>query len=85
MNSKAVQLYNEEGLLLGTEESKKELVNYWKTVYSRHENLIEKEWNTEKEREYRMSIEAEKGKITMDDYTIPDNLGEHYDLTLDIK
>ena len=86
MNSEAVQLYSEEGLLLGTEESKKELVNYWKTVYTRHENLREKEWNTEKEREYRMSIEAEKGKITMDDYyTIPENLREHYDLALDIK
>ena len=52
MKSKAVQLYSEEGVLLGTEDSKKELVNYWKTVYSRHENLIEKEWNTEKERCY---------------------------------
>ena len=39
MNSKAIQLYNEEELLLGTEQSKKELVNYWKTAYSRHENL----------------------------------------------
>ena len=39
---KAIQLYNEEGLLLGTEESEKELVNHCKTVYSRHENFIEK-------------------------------------------
>ena len=46
---------------------------------------ILKEWNTEKEREYRTSLEAEKGKIIMDDYTIPENLREHYDLVLDIK
>ena len=46
-------MYNEQGQKLNEEEKRKEMKQYWQTIYGKHENGIKKEWCDAEKDNYR--------------------------------
>ena len=84
--NESVQLYNDQGVKLGREEAKTELIKFWKDIYGRHENNISKAWNNVERLEYVQNQREEQETLELTTgHKIPRNLREHYDMVFPIE
>ena len=84
--NESVQLYNDQGVKLGRDEAKTELIKLWKDRYGRHENNINKVWNNVERLEYvQYQREEEETLELKTGHKIPWNLKEQYGMVFPIE
>ena len=47
-----IYIYDDQHNKFEPKPLSKEMTNFWRQIYQKHENLISLEWNTEKREEY---------------------------------
>ena len=83
-SNEEIFVYSDEGVKMEGEAAVKKMESYWTSIYRRHDNDIDAEWNDEQRRiyeieegsaNYLMKFNNEWGSMI-----VPKNLTEHYDL-----
>ena len=79
---KEVYLYDGEGEKLASDKSKEVFINYWTSIYKKHENKINEIWNEERKMNYILEYEAqEQSNMILEDGIIaPDYMEEHMNM-----
>ena len=49
-------IYDDQHNKIEAKQLSKEITNFWRQIYQRHENQLSLEWNTEKREEYTQSF-----------------------------
>ena len=79
---KDLQLYDDEGRKLDTEEARRSIERYWSGIYQKHRNKVSEVWEEEKDMYMSMndSKREQVGKAMQEDqlmYTFPVGIREH--------
>ena len=80
LENKVDMIYDEEGSKLEPEEERRQMRNFWKNIYGKHENTIDEKWNVDERETYKQKFLEVNQPQVHKHQNIPPEVKEHMDL-----
>ena len=81
-----IELYNEQGKKLNRSEGDKELTEFWKQIYQKHENHAHEIWNDASKMKYKNEyLKEDKRRIVTEEIEFDPVLREHIDAAVKVE